>query len=537
MIGNSRNRRGGATLLVIVAVLGLSMTVYAFANFAFLEHASARGIIRQTQLRMCALSALDSLRQRMEMGDRIDRQSLVHFGLGKQKASWGTEAGHSFDLFREISKSSFQVGLVSDSSKLNIHSLDLSRKSESLSRARLCSLPGVTPQMADALLDWIDADDEPRAFGAEANWYLDSNSNVKPPNHPIRDWNELVYIRGFNEQIVFGEDANNNGWTDWNENDGDAELPIDDRDGILKRGLVQYITLNSFESNYNTQNQLKINLNDNDLSRLYDAVASSYGQEVAKFIVAYRLDGPIRKEVDFDPKNRTKSIADTFEERIEKQVGANEDQPEVRGNSTAKTTVSSSKGGLALGRKPVFQIRSMLDLLNVSVVTLVDTEERIFESPWKSTGTDTHKMLIDLEDRFTTVEGDRLLGRIDITQASREVLLTVPGMTAAIADAIVRHRESSLRNGPNACIPSVYWLVENQIVDIDLLRNLAVYLTTSGAVCSGYAVGQDKVSQSSVIIQFTLSLEGKTVRFLMHREIGVARMSPQGIPNARLSFQ
>ena len=55
--------------------------------------------------------------------------------------------------------------------------------------------------LADALLDWRDADDDPRRFGAESGWYREQNRRP-PRNGPLADLGELRYVRGFDASRV-----------------------------------------------------------------------------------------------------------------------------------------------------------------------------------------------------------------------------------------------------------------------------------------------------------------------------------------------
>ncbi|MFN2399096.1 MAG: general secretion pathway protein GspK [Gemmatimonadaceae bacterium] len=50
--------------------------------------------------------------------------------------------------------------------------------------------------LADALLDWRDADDIARPFGAERSWY-ESRGRFPPRNGPFADVRELARVRGF----------------------------------------------------------------------------------------------------------------------------------------------------------------------------------------------------------------------------------------------------------------------------------------------------------------------------------------------------
>jgi hypothetical protein len=57
--------------------------------------------------------------------------------------------------------------------------------------------------LADALLDWRDADDVPRRFGAEADWYRAAQRRL-PRNGPLGDVTELRWIRGFEDSAIAG---------------------------------------------------------------------------------------------------------------------------------------------------------------------------------------------------------------------------------------------------------------------------------------------------------------------------------------------
>ena len=50
--------------------------------------------------------------------------------------------------------------------------------------------------MLDALLDWRDADDDPRPRGAERQWYA-ANGRFAPRNGPFADVREIARVRGF----------------------------------------------------------------------------------------------------------------------------------------------------------------------------------------------------------------------------------------------------------------------------------------------------------------------------------------------------
>ena len=84
--------------------------------------------------------------------------------------------------------------------------LDLNNASEEMV-INLLSAIGLgdqAPAMADALMDWRDADDEPLPSGAESPWYQNAGRAL-PRNGPLADVAELRRVRGF--ETVRGLDS------------------------------------------------------------------------------------------------------------------------------------------------------------------------------------------------------------------------------------------------------------------------------------------------------------------------------------------
>jgi len=131
-------------------------------------------------------------------------------------------------------------GLVDESSKLNLNSTNVTA-------TMLASLPGMTLELADAIIDWRDADGEVSEYGAEDEIY----QRLLPPrrckNGPFESVEELRLVFGATLDILYGEDVNRNGLLDANENDGDISPPSDNRDGRLYRGILDYMTIYSRE--------------------------------------------------------------------------------------------------------------------------------------------------------------------------------------------------------------------------------------------------------------------------------------------------
>lgn len=140
---------------------------------------------------------------------------------------------------RQTAMDQVSFGLVDESSKLDLNApwltVDL-----------LMNLPGMTTELAAAILDWRDADSEVNAAGgAEDETYQRRSPAYHCKNGPFESVEELRLVNGALLDAVYGEDANLNGVLDPNENDADGSVPMDNRDGRLDYGMFEHFTVYS----------------------------------------------------------------------------------------------------------------------------------------------------------------------------------------------------------------------------------------------------------------------------------------------------
>jgi type II secretory pathway component PulK len=144
-------------------------------------------------------------------------------------------------------------GLVDETARLNLNA-------PWLTADMIQYLPGMTPQIAAAIMDWRDADSSLTSNGAEDETYSRANTPYKTKNAAFESVEELRLVNYVTPEILYGEDANLNGILDANENDGDASAPYDNRDGRLDPGLMEYFTVYSYEpmTGTNINNQAEV---------------------------------------------------------------------------------------------------------------------------------------------------------------------------------------------------------------------------------------------------------------------------------------
>lgn len=96
-------------------------------------------------------------------------------------------------------------------------------------------IPGMTYELADAILDFIDDDETSRTNGCESEYYNGLQPSYSSKNSPLESLDELLLVRGVSSEYLYGEDFNRNGLLDPNENDGDVTWPPDNADGVAVR--------------------------------------------------------------------------------------------------------------------------------------------------------------------------------------------------------------------------------------------------------------------------------------------------------------
>jgi general secretion pathway protein K len=141
-----------------------------------------------------------------------------------------TEAIAEFDVIlrQNISLGNGIVSytIIDENRKINLNTADpvLLNKALEYSGVTDANLRSI---IADSILDWIDADDNHRVNGAESDYYLTLPQPYRAKNDKFEDVDELIYVRGMTEEILYGS------------SDGTA---TSDANAAL-RGIAQYFTV------------------------------------------------------------------------------------------------------------------------------------------------------------------------------------------------------------------------------------------------------------------------------------------------------
>jgi len=174
----------------------------------------------------------------------------------------------------------YSVRVTDEAGKLNINTA---------TKNQLMGLPYMESHIVDAILDWRDNDENPRAEGAEAGYYENLPFHYRIRNGPFKTIRELLQVKDMTKDLLYGEDRNLNGQLDYSEMDGEVSPPTDNGDEYLDKGWIAYLTCYSYESNVDADGTNRININDAGEEQLQNRLGLTPGQ--AKWIVENRGGG------------------------------------------------------------------------------------------------------------------------------------------------------------------------------------------------------------------------------------------------------
>ncbi len=247
--GSSR----GVTLILVMGIsLFLVVVALHFSHSMLMEYSSSDHDVEGKE----ASQAIEGARRCIEYilnntenpGFLPDTESYDREKVAVNDAAYWLIGRADDDLTR---KDEPYYGLVSEASRLNVNTATYEM---------LLALPGMTADLAAAIIDWRDPDSELTAGGAESEYYLLLDESYNCKNGPLESVEELRLIMGADYDILYGEDENRNGILDPHEDDGDTLAPADNTDGVLDCGLVEYLTVFSREPNKRKDGTDRINI-------------------------------------------------------------------------------------------------------------------------------------------------------------------------------------------------------------------------------------------------------------------------------------
>ncbi len=506
ILAKSKPTRQGTLLpMVLVVIVMLTLGGYSYTEQMMMEMESTVMFAREVQARAMADSGVELTLEMLTQREAVGVENLYHNPAVFQQTLLESQIARGNARFSVVapiesnpSATRPRLGLMNESGKININELPNLTLEEDEVRLILSGGPEsliMTVEMADVILDYIDAEQPAvaRAFGSE----VDTNKNA-----PLESLDELLTIEGVTREMLYGEDANQNGMLDPGE-----DL---NGDGIFQAGWTALLTVHSMESNLRADGTAKTNLNQSLLTELYDAVNNEFDEDKAKFIVAYRMNGPVATTTSTTGGTSGTSstsgssssaggsgggtatnVSGTQSGAAVVQAAASAVAKAVTGTAAGSGTVT--RGGMDLSGAASVQFSSLYELIGSQVTATVNGESTTLDSPWTNNPSDMLQYLPILMDTFSLTDDTAIFGRVNINQARYETLIGLPGMTATLANYITSQQMIDSKGQPQSETIAQHgttgWLLMNGQVDLPTMQALDQFITARGEVFRAQVIG------------------------------------------------
>lgn len=270
------HRRGFAILLVLWVLIIAGVVIAAVQATAFSEAISGRASMSRIRAHWAARAGVEATIARLEYyTQNPDLSDAFSIMLDMVDVSQQTMKDSAFQVSHTEGGKEI-LGPADAHAKINVNGM---------SKEALATLPYMTEDVADSILDWIDADDDTNPLGAEIGYYQGRANSYQPRNDYFRSIQELELVSGVLPEFVRGEDWNLNGRLDPNEDDGDVSYPPDNADGKLDAEWSGILTAISTDDVLGASGLARIELLTADAS----SVAKATGMDIdqADVIVKY----------------------------------------------------------------------------------------------------------------------------------------------------------------------------------------------------------------------------------------------------------
>ncbi len=252
-----RGDRGTVLIVTMWIVLVLAGLVLVFAHSMRVEAVAAANGRAALEAEAVARGALEFARAAV---DGTNGSTEVLDGYVCEQRAVGK--GYFWLLQPDLSEDrQLSFGLADEASRINLNTA---------SSDMLLTLPGMTTELADSVVDWRDRDADVSPSGAEGEYYLLQEVPYYCKDAPLETVTEVLLVRGATAELLYGEDTNRNGVLDENENDADESAPPDDRDGSLDPGFMDFVTVWTAEPNLAADGRERVNVNERGGQELSD---------------------------------------------------------------------------------------------------------------------------------------------------------------------------------------------------------------------------------------------------------------------------
>lgn len=493
------SRQGVVLFAVLMVVTILSLAAYQYSDLMSGEARAADRILRTAEARALSDSGIHYCAAMLATNDNIatilndnpyDNPSMFQ-GIALTEAPNPTRQGRfsivGFDYNTLLAGERLQTrfGVMDEAGKINLNAMMQLDSSGNILHNVLIKLPNMTEEIANSIIDWIDADETARSGGAESQYYAARTPPYRCKNGPLDSIEELLLVKGVTPELLFGSDRNRNG-----ELDGDEASTA----GAFDAGWAPYFTVYSRERNVDSTGAGRININSSDVATLASSLPGMVGQDVSDFIIGYRM---------FDVVSGTPPM------------GARQGTPDQ-----LATQVKQATGGAAssLFSRPRRSVSSIFGLVNAQVQVTIQNQVYLFSSPLKDVSKQRESLPV-LFDKCTTQKDLDLPGKININTAPRDVLAALPGLGDYVDILLERRPAPNSAEAADEIYQSPAWLLTEAELKPETLQTIERYITSRTQVYRVQSIGYFDGPGPMVRTEAVIDTNGGKPRIIYYRDL------------------
>lgn len=491
----ARNRPGYVLVAVVMVIVVLSLVAYRFADAMASEQQVAYRAAEAAQAKGFAISgihyAMGMLADPASMSNVLGDNPYDNYTAfanvpvsndgprgGGRFAIVGVaenEGGSSTERFVQ------KYGVIDEAGKVNLNTMMRIDSSGEALRAMLILLPNMSEDVADAIADWLDSDDDQRANGAESAAY----ANYRPRNGPVNTLDELLLVRGVTVTNLYGNDRNRNGVQDADEADGND----------FNRGWSDYLTAYGHELNVDSTGQPRLYVNDADMATVNQKLAAIVGQELADYTVAYRMYTQSSSLTAPSGNTRTGNATD-LRAAVQASLGGGQARRQVRNSmlAMANTRVTLPRAQGAPQDAPTVVVNCPLNdaaYLKANLGTILD--------------------------KVTAKSNYELNPRINVNTCPQTLLMVLPGVTAEDAAASIAVRASL--DPRSAEYRTGAWLHTQVGMRMEIFKNIETYITGYTQTYRIQSIGYFARGGPVARVEAVIDTNGGQPRILYYRDL------------------
>jgi general secretion pathway protein K len=194
------DERGVALLLALLVLALLVALILEFDSDARREYRDAAAFRDNFKATVLTRAAVQAARAVLQQDHLRDRQTGQIYD--------STTDLWAFPIDKYAIGDGFMTAQLEDErGKLNLNDLAASadpnvKKTKVLRFKRLFALLQINPDIVDAIVDWVDADDIPEPTGAESVYYQALRPSYRASNAPLQTLREIRLIKGMTPDIL-----------------------------------------------------------------------------------------------------------------------------------------------------------------------------------------------------------------------------------------------------------------------------------------------------------------------------------------------